>query len=174
MKKVGFIVMILVLALGALGVGYAYWSDVLTINGNVATGSFNNNLVAVSASDSDGSGVGSVGTCTAVANGDKAVTVTIGNGYPTFVGTVNLRIDNTGSIPSRIKNLTYPALVDLDGDSVNDISVSLSPASIAEGTTVSAGGSKSGTLTVTVLDDATQSASGSFTVSMDAVQFNNY
>jgi predicted ribosomally synthesized peptide with SipW-like signal peptide len=37
-KKIGFVVLALVIAVGALGVGYAMWSDTLTINGTVKTG----------------------------------------------------------------------------------------------------------------------------------------
>jgi len=38
MKKIGLICLALVMALGGLGVGYAMWSDTLTITGNVNTG----------------------------------------------------------------------------------------------------------------------------------------
>jgi len=39
MKKLGLLAVTLVLALGALGIGYAKWSDTVTINGKVSTGS---------------------------------------------------------------------------------------------------------------------------------------
>jgi predicted ribosomally synthesized peptide with SipW-like signal peptide len=38
MKKLGLFSLALVLALGGLGVGYAMWSDTVTISGNVTTG----------------------------------------------------------------------------------------------------------------------------------------
>ncbi len=38
MKRIGLISLILVLALGALGVGYAAWTDTITISGTVSTG----------------------------------------------------------------------------------------------------------------------------------------
>jgi predicted ribosomally synthesized peptide with SipW-like signal peptide len=38
MKKIGLIALTLVIALGALGVGYAAWTDTVTITGNVNTG----------------------------------------------------------------------------------------------------------------------------------------
>jgi len=38
MKKIGLLALALVLALGALGVGYAAWTDTVTITGNVTTG----------------------------------------------------------------------------------------------------------------------------------------
>jgi predicted ribosomally synthesized peptide with SipW-like signal peptide len=37
-KKIGLICLALVLALGALGVGYAHWSDTVTINQTITTG----------------------------------------------------------------------------------------------------------------------------------------
>ncbi len=44
MKKVGLILLALVLALGVLGVGYAMWSDTLLINGTVNTGTVDINV----------------------------------------------------------------------------------------------------------------------------------
>lgn len=41
MKKIGLICLALVFALGALGVGYAMWTDTITIDGTVKTGSVN-------------------------------------------------------------------------------------------------------------------------------------
>jgi len=38
MKKIGFLSLALVIALGGLGVGYAAWTDEVTINGTVSTG----------------------------------------------------------------------------------------------------------------------------------------
>jgi hypothetical protein len=39
MKKVGLVGLVLILALGALGIGYATWTDTITIDGTVNTGS---------------------------------------------------------------------------------------------------------------------------------------
>jgi hypothetical protein len=39
MKKIGLLVLAMVLALGALGVGYAMWSDTIYIDGTITTGS---------------------------------------------------------------------------------------------------------------------------------------
>ncbi len=38
MKKIGLLVLVLVIALGSLGVAYARWSDTVTINGPITTG----------------------------------------------------------------------------------------------------------------------------------------
>jgi hypothetical protein len=48
MKKIGIVSLTLVLALGVLGVGYAMWSDTVTIDGSVETGSVNLDIVEVS------------------------------------------------------------------------------------------------------------------------------
>jgi len=48
MKKFGLICLALVLALGALGIGYAAWTDTVTIDGSVATGDVDVNVVEVS------------------------------------------------------------------------------------------------------------------------------
>jgi hypothetical protein len=45
MKKIIFIAMALVLALGTLGVGYAMWSDTVTIQTNISTGSVDIDIV---------------------------------------------------------------------------------------------------------------------------------
>ncbi len=39
MKKIGILALVLVVTLGAVGVGYAMWSDTLTVQTNIATGS---------------------------------------------------------------------------------------------------------------------------------------
>jgi len=48
MKKIGLLVMALVLALGGLGVGYAAWTDQVTIDGTVETGTLDVEVVYVS------------------------------------------------------------------------------------------------------------------------------
>ena len=48
MRKLGLICMALVLALGTLGVGYALWSDTVTIDGTIGTGTVNLDIEEVS------------------------------------------------------------------------------------------------------------------------------
>ena len=48
MKKFGLICMALVLALGALGIGYASWSDSIYIEGTVNTGTVDLETVGLS------------------------------------------------------------------------------------------------------------------------------
>jgi len=51
MKKIGLLVMALILALGALGVGYAKWTDTVTMNATVGTGDLCVRWVNVSSTD---------------------------------------------------------------------------------------------------------------------------
>jgi hypothetical protein len=50
-KKIGLLALALVLALGALGVGYAMWTDTITIHGTVETGSVDINVEYYSGTD---------------------------------------------------------------------------------------------------------------------------
>lgn len=51
MKKIGLICLTLVLALGALGIGYATWSDTVLISGTVQTGSLDLTVVGYSGTE---------------------------------------------------------------------------------------------------------------------------
>ena len=51
MKKIGLLSLALVLALGALGVGYAAWTDTITIEGTVNTGSVDINAIKFSGTE---------------------------------------------------------------------------------------------------------------------------
>jgi hypothetical protein len=51
MKKLGFLVLAVVMAIGTLGVGYAAWTDQITINGTVNTGDVDINAVYFSGTD---------------------------------------------------------------------------------------------------------------------------
>ena len=48
MKKIGLLCLALVFALGALGIGYAAWTDTLTVEGTVNTGDVDINVVGYS------------------------------------------------------------------------------------------------------------------------------
>ena len=51
MKKIGLLALAIVLALGALGIGYAAWTDTITINGTVNTGTVDINAIYFSGTD---------------------------------------------------------------------------------------------------------------------------
>jgi hypothetical protein len=53
LKKIGLIILAVVLALGVMGVGYAYWSRNLAVTANVTSGTFNPQF-GVAVTDDDG------------------------------------------------------------------------------------------------------------------------
>jgi hypothetical protein len=126
--RVGIICVVLVLAFGVLGVGFAMWSDTLYIRGNVETGHINVEFVKASSSDPPGTNdttlaldkaMGGfpyikiqqqdkdVGTTTVVIDDPKSTTVTITNGYPCYTVWVELYTRNLGSIPVRLTNIQF-------------------------------------------------------------------
>jgi hypothetical protein len=131
MKKIGLLCLALVLALGALGVGYSAWTDVITINGSVSTGSAclciaESGLLAPASSDKciagnlDVNGLGSscgppivLGTgqpsepkdvaCTTVTWVDcNTLSIVVTNGYPYYAASVDFNVCNCGTVPLRI------------------------------------------------------------------------
>jgi hypothetical protein len=110
MRKIGLFIIAIVLALGALGVGYAEWSQAMTITGTVETGwlgaSFENpNPGSTPLSDGIATIEASVGSSSAgLEDGggnliNDVLTISVKNAYPGYTGKVYFDIYNTGSIP---------------------------------------------------------------------------
>jgi hypothetical protein len=131
MKKIGLLCLALVLALGALGVGYAAWIDTITIEGTVNTGSVDINVVYFSGTDiykdldteamvvvrwvkdAAGTVVWSRGTpptngllvawaAAAPGAGDDTVVITYDNAFPTGNLTADFIVHYDGSIPAMV------------------------------------------------------------------------
>ena len=126
MKKIGLLCLALVLALGTLGVGYAMWSDEVTIEGTVDTASLTigfQELILAEGAEAEGKDVGSITGYLDVQKGlhyvketglympiyDKAI-VTLNNTYPCYWGHITFTVANGGTIPAVITgmNLTDP------------------------------------------------------------------
>lgn len=129
MKKIGLICLALVLALGSLGVGYAAWTDTVTISGTVNTGEVDweyYNIVSpgdppfLTCLDTgiDPGWDKDVGSTTGVfsdSDGDgdydllTLLTLTINNAYPCYYNHCSFWVHCNGSIPIRIvgATLTY-------------------------------------------------------------------
>jgi predicted ribosomally synthesized peptide with SipW-like signal peptide len=103
MKKVGMIVLALVIALGALGAGYAYWTQDLHINGSVATG----NMSVIFTGGSGTVVEPATSALTTVSASGKTATVTVTNAYPGYAFQVILNGTNNGTIPVKLLNATY-------------------------------------------------------------------
>jgi hypothetical protein len=122
MKKIGLISLAIVLALGTLGVGYALWSQQLTITGETHTGSLSVGFTSISPvekyEDPVGSGIfydgevegkdvgkftsGMTDLYTDPITGKQAYLngwVAIKNAYPCYWLHITFVIKNTGTIP---------------------------------------------------------------------------
>ena len=128
MKKIGLLLLALVLALGTLGVGYAMWSDTLTITGNVNTGEVwveftsqydNDNAGQDDPKEAgywDGATAGNIQwhglrydkdvASTTSTYSETSAQILITNGYPSYWGSVVWDITNKGSIPVKLHSVT--------------------------------------------------------------------
>jgi len=130
MKKIGLLILALVLALGALGVGYASWTDTITINGSVSTGDVCLCITQTGAHapftlDPCGTGHldpnGLYSTCDPLYFSDQepaetkdvactdvtwvdcnTLGVTVTNGYPYYASGVDFTVCSCGSVPVKI------------------------------------------------------------------------
>ena len=137
MKKIGLLCLALVLALGALGVGYAHWTDTVYINQIVETGSVKVGVYGVA---TDPVEYEEKDVCQVTVNHDtykfdkeiepgdlhmgsligpgiysfyESVTVNITNYYPGLTILEDFYIGNAGSIPVKLN--VNMAVVDPDG-----------------------------------------------------------
>jgi hypothetical protein len=131
MKKIGLLMLTIVLALGALGIGYAKWADTVDMTVNVGTDNVQLCIQETGTAhepfttDPTGSGhldAGALGTtCDPlvigtgqpsprkdVASTDVAwvnchtLSVTVTNGYPYYTAAVDFTVCNTGSVPTKL------------------------------------------------------------------------
>jgi hypothetical protein len=178
-KKTGILILVLILALGALGIGYAAWSETLTIQGEASIGSSDIAIANMSATDNNAAGddPGTFGVAPSTGEQDT-ITVTLANGYPGYVGTLEFDVVNaTGnSIPNkidfvRVDGTDYPGSpvnIDIDGDTQNDISVAIT--GLAVGADIPQVDAQ---VVVTVLDNATEGATDTgfeFVITIGGIQ----
>jgi predicted ribosomally synthesized peptide with SipW-like signal peptide len=99
MKKLGFIILAVVLALGAIGAGYAYWSQTMTINASAKVGTFDVNFKSVNLTESN-----AVGGATASIDSHNAKIgyFNVANAYPGYTATATFTVKNEGTIPVNI------------------------------------------------------------------------
>jgi len=124
MRKVGIIIIALVLVLGALGVGYAQWSHTITVNATVNTGTasaiFSNSLMTTNA-DNFGD---NITYATAEPYGDGTIlAVTVYHAYPGVkITDLPYYVKNVGDVPIKVDSLTlrpeYATQVAFDGGKI--------------------------------------------------------
>ena len=171
MKKTGLLILVVILALGAIGVGYAAWTQTLTVTGNVATGTFGADFEAAVTNDGgttlDPAVAGTwtnnvwsgaiasknVGSTTYVISGalNDLLTVTVTNAYPGYYGSVYVEVHNTGSVPIKILPAAPVITVVSGTGAITDIAVTNTGSLFAASTPIAASpGLAVGTITIGV------------------------
>lgn len=100
MKKSRILTAAVVAAMVSLGAGYAAWSDALTINNTVSTGTLDVDFVGGSVVyDSNNLSDGEPVALGTASGSENTATITLTNVYPGAVATVTLPVKNNGTIP---------------------------------------------------------------------------
>ncbi len=100
MKKIGFIALIVVLALGVIGVGYAAWSPVLNISGTATAATWNVYFVGTPTAPATPS---NSGIHTSVVTNTTTDTITITQMYPGYdTGVMVFPVDNASTISASV------------------------------------------------------------------------
>jgi hypothetical protein len=105
MRKTGILVLVLVLALGSLGVGYAAWSELLTVNTTAQLGSLDARFTNAIFEDHDNSTTadfGVVGVNSGISGNPDVATMTITNAYPGYTASGTFTITNFSTMAVKI------------------------------------------------------------------------
>jgi len=152
--KITVLVLLLVFALAAIGIGYAMWDKTLSIDGTVNTGDLDVHFIGATSTDGPGAldapdydkDVGQT-VCEIDAVDDQLVLVTVSNVYPSYEALCNLKWENNGTIPVKLVSLGCPTAPDWLEVSIQD----------SIGAPLDAGGQETGELKFHVKQSAPQS-----------------
>lgn len=120
MRKLGILCMALVITLGTFGVGYATWSDNVTVEETVLSGTWEVDLT-----DNPGCNIGD--TCEAVTCGVSRaaadiLTVDIDDAPPCCAGNITFTMENVGTVPVKITKVKfYPGVAGDYGTSIGNL-----------------------------------------------------
>jgi len=183
MKKRGLIYLVLLIALSIMGAAFAFWSQILTANNTVATGTYD---VVFSSFTAPANG-GYQDTFTAAPVNPHEYVVGLNNLYPGRDAIFTFTLEDTGTVSAKISDIKldgisvagtgYAENKDMyPQDGTMDITVSVLDVTVNE--QINAGGTITGHLKVHTwgkvssdTNDASPSCSGSFTFEIDAVQY---
>lgn len=121
MKKTKFILGTMVLSLGLLGTGYAYWTDSLQVNTTVETGKFNLEFdplyTANYTYDSEGNCVDAeyVKSRITMDKNHQAMNLKVDNMYPGSTVNFYYNVTNESTIPMILDSSTVTGVDDADG-----------------------------------------------------------
>jgi predicted ribosomally synthesized peptide with SipW-like signal peptide len=131
MKKIGLLALALIMALGALGIGYAAWTDTINITGTVHTGSLNIDVTGYSGTwvykvpgdtahheiwiyrgnaaipFSPPAGSFEVAHAVALPDGEDAIKVEFVNLFPDIDFIADATLTYTGTVPAKINKITW-------------------------------------------------------------------
>ena len=115
MKIVRILALTLIIALGLMGAGYAYWTDTLTINNSVSTGEFNVDFMKEDGYPKMFGRTNEQYLVKSLEQNDNTVSISVGNMYPDSYVRYELKMKNTGTIPAVFKNAEVVINEDQDG-----------------------------------------------------------
>lgn len=122
MKKTRMLIATLVCTVMLMGVGYAWWTDTITLGGTVATGHMDVIFSQASLSGFDSI----VGASASLSDDQKTITCNFDNLYPGAQGVLNTGIINNSSIPVKLSNVNVAFTGDVE-QLKDHLLVSLSP-----------------------------------------------
>ena len=102
MKKTSILILVLIVALGAIGVGYAAWSQTLDITGNVDTGSLSAAYIGSNATNVPVGDAEADATYTVTGDDGLTLTVNVTNAYPGLNFDVPFYVKNWGTVPINV------------------------------------------------------------------------
>ncbi len=166
MKRIGIVSTLLLVALLALGVGLARWTDSLSINGYVHTGELSTAIGMIECYDDEPTGK-DYSWIEAVPDEEdpNKLWVTVYNGYPSITYTCLFSVINDGTIPLHVDGVwisELPEFMDVEVTGFNENGP----------TQIHPNGSETGMLTVHFDNDAEENETYTFEVSIDVGQWN--
>jgi hypothetical protein len=102
MKKIGFIILALVIAMGAMGASYAGWSKQLNVGGTIQTGNFDIQFDTPDPGSQD-----SLAYITLDSHSTDSFELTLHNAYPGFERGVTYNIVNNSTVPVKFSTFQY-------------------------------------------------------------------
>jgi hypothetical protein len=106
MKKIALLCLALVLALGAMGVGYAMWYEDLYIDGTVYTGEVYAYWDFCGCFDIESKDVGTT-SCQIDQADPRILHVTVDNGYPYYFGDCEVEFCIGGTVPVHFESIEF-------------------------------------------------------------------
>jgi predicted ribosomally synthesized peptide with SipW-like signal peptide len=165
-NKFAVLAILLIVALAATSVGYAYWTETIDINGTVQAGNLDVAFVddaPTTPTTSDNENSLDVATCSAdVSDDGNELVIEIGNAYPGYECYIDFGVENVGSIPVDLNEIVLGAV----DDALEVTPVGVSADNLAVGGTID------GMIMVKVNESAVEGETYTFSASILAEQFN--